>query len=137
MTITKLLQLHNDFRYIKPQLAQVLLLFLKRVTRNQYLVLFQKYLKWSIFMGNIFIIKFGFTWVWTNTWLYKIPFQLLIHRTKKPQKKKSKTISTFDFSILYAIILYNLLITVLLGITKFICKSDTRTRIDLSSRLDI
>lgn len=45
-TMTKLLQFYTGFlRCIKPPLVQDLVLFLKLVARNHYLMLFQKYLK--------------------------------------------------------------------------------------------
>ena len=65
-------------------------------------------------------------------WVVQNSFPIGTKLNKINVRKKAKSISTFDFSTLYTIILHKLLLKVLSEITNFVFKYKVRKRIDFS-----
>ena len=132
--MTKLFRLcTGSLRCTKYLLVQELLLFLKLVVLCNYLILFQKYIKWSLIMWKISIIKVIFSLVSRKFWVVENSLPIINTLNKTNARKKAKTIPTFDISTLYTTIPHNFLVKVLWEIIKFIFNSKTCTRVGFSS----
>ena len=84
-----------------------------------------RFSKWSLTILKVFIEKTCFTHALKSFWVAQNSFSVVPKLNKINIKKKAKSISTFDFTILYTIIPHNLVNKVLF--VTFIFKSKARS----------
>ena len=105
---------------------------IKNAAQSHFLMQYSKFPKSFLMLSKVFMIKSFFIQAIRNSVLSKIIFPIVTKLSKININKKTKSISTFDFSALYTTIPHKPLIKAVSEVINCFFKSRVKKRIDFS-----